>query len=181
LQLVHEDVLVSAAHCAGKLGRRWDDGNLFSSHNFVLTICFLPSAGLFFGKEMILGGNILSGRDANEIILADTERVHPLANSWTLENDVLLIKLSQPSSASPLEYNADFAIPADHDTVKTIGFGFLTENGPPSEELMEVEVNVVPFAKCNAASPWEVYDDTMVRFQRSRKEPQFLSFGQVLN
>ena len=115
---------------------------------------------------MILGGNMLSGRDANEIILADTELVHPQAHSWTLENDVMLIKLSQPSSALPLEYNTESAIPADYDTVKTIGFGFLTEDGPPSEELMEVEVNVVPFAECNAASPFEVFDDTMVRFQR---------------
>lgn len=148
--------------------------------------CFVFCVGVFMGREICLGGNKLSGEDAKEIIMADTERIHPQYDGDTNDNDVLLIKLNQPSSAAPLECNTESAVPADQDTVRTIGFGVLSEYGPESENLMEVDVNVVSSAVCKAASEWEVFDDTMVRrpknsLQHNPKCFQILSFGQAPN
>jgi len=74
----------------------------------------------------------------------------------------MLIKLSQPSSALPLQCNTQSVVPANGELVKTIGFGATSENGPVSDVLMEVDVNVIDFGACNAASDLTVADDCMI-------------------
>ena len=76
--------------------------------------------------------------------------------------DVLVVKLTQPSSAPPMLCNTNSTVPVDQAIVKTIGFGYLSQDGPPSDDLMEVDLNVVDFETCNNASHYEIIDDSMI-------------------
>lgn len=134
LQLIHEDILVTASHCAG----------------------------IFSGQTMILGGNKLSGEDARETLVAVAELPHPEFNGGTLANDIMLVKLDSASTAPLVPYNTVDALPVDSETVKVIGFGTTSSGGSVSQDLLEVDVNVVDFAICDASYAGSIDDNSMI-------------------
>ena len=80
----------------------------------------------------------------------DLEFPHPNFNTPnTDDNDIMLVKLSFPVSAPLVQWNTNPNIPLDADSVTTIGFGYTSENGSYSQELMKVDVDIVPFEQCN--------------------------------
>lgn len=137
--LIHGDILVSAAHCKG----------------------------VFEGRNVIIGGNQLVGADAAEVIAVDREYVHPDFSVYTLQRDVMLIKLESPSEAPIVKYNGDSSVPNPGDAVTVIGFGATEEDGDPSYQLLEVNLQIVDFNSCYDAywrpffgSP--IVDDIMI-------------------
>jgi len=93
--LIHPDILISASHCAGA----------------------------FSGQEIFIGGNLLTGLDADETVVATEERLHPNYDDWTTENDIMLIKLNKASTRPLAKWNTKPTVPADEETVTTIGYG----------------------------------------------------------
>lgn len=142
--LIHPDILISAAHCGGRL---------FS---------FVSNQLLFSRGRVYIGGNKLDGTDAEETIDVQLQRRHPDYSSSSQQHDLLLIKLSAPSSAPVAKWNADPTNPADDDQVKVIGFGTTQSGGETSPDLLEVNVNVVDFTTCNTAYNNEIDDATMI-------------------
>lgn len=120
--LIHEDILLSAAHCEGT----------------------------FSNVNVQIGGNLASGADAREVIRASIERVHPNFSTSTFEDDLMLIKLTKSSTAPFVPWNNVSSVPADGSSVKVIGFGRTVEDGVRSDVLQEANLNVVNFTTCNA-------------------------------
>lgn len=124
--LVHVDIAVTAAHCAG---------------------AFLAA------KSLVLGGVQLNGEDAAEVVTVLSEHVHPKFNSETLKNDIMLLHLRRSGTAGSSSSNNGAArpisgvnirgsIPTLGTSVTTIGFGSTVENGAVSSTLQYVNILV---------------------------------------
>ena len=129
--LIHEDILLTAAHCEGG---------------------FLAGA--------TIGGILLDGSDGT-VHNVDREFIHPNYDDATRENDIMLVKLSSPSSAPLVTMNFNPAIPAVDDVVTVIGFGDTSDGGDTSDILLEVDVDTFSDVFCD--NLYRVYDPkTMV-------------------
>jgi secreted trypsin-like serine protease len=117
--LIHSDILLSAAHCEGS-----------------------------FVNGVYIGCNCLNGTDAVESIGVESEHPHPDYKWDTFEADIMLIKLSSPSSSPVSLCNTRPTVPSVGETVEVIGFGATEEGGPVSDILMKVEVPIVNYDTC---------------------------------
>lgn len=129
----------------------WDDILLSAGH----------CRGAFQGQDMFIGGNLLSGGDAPETIRASSELVHPRYNDFTVQNDIMLIKLAEPSSAPNAPWNTASSEPQDGQAVTVIGFGATSEGGDVSDELLKVTVNIVDTDTCRQTYGNELFEDVM--------------------
>ena len=96
--------------------------------------------------------------ESYEMIEVDFMVVHPDYNSFTLENDVLLIRLKEPSKITPVSLisASDNVPPGSKTTV--MGWG-VTELNEPSEILLEVEVDIVSNDDCNSSYSGGITND----------------------
>ena len=119
--LIHEDILLSAAHCNG-----------ISATQVIV--------GAYINK--VVGASSVSRVIAKRII-------HPKYNDITLEYDFLILKLSSPvTTLKPVDINRNKGIPVDGDDLSVAGFGFIT-NGSDPRYLQEATVQAVNYAICN--------------------------------
>ena len=92
---------------------------------------------------------MLSGAGST-FIGVDFEVQHP---QWQQpnpnDNDLMLVKLSNPSTAPVVQLNFDPSVPVEGQPVTVIGFGVTEENGSFSQVLLEVEVETASFTECN--------------------------------
>jgi trypsin len=116
---------------------------------FVLTVAHCQGA---FGDNVMIGSKTLYGSDA-EFRDVDFFKPHPDYRSGTEENDIMLVKLSSPSSSPLVTINTDPDLPSDGRAVTVIGFGLTSENGKISTYLREVEVLVYSYDECYNAIP----------------------------
>ena len=135
--LIHEDILLTAAHC--------NDGN-----NFVNT------------RAIYIGSTKFNGSDALDTLTAVSFKNHPdfqsipfpknLNQQNSDENliyDYSLVKLSRPTTVTPAMWNNDQARPVDNEELITIGFGHTSQSGSTSNVLLEVKLNVTNFETCD--------------------------------
>jgi trypsin len=118
--LIYEDILLTAAHCAG---------------------------GFLAGVN--IGATMLDGTDAAEVIAVDMEVIHPDYDQATRINDIMLVKLATPASSPVVTLNTDPAVPAADEVVTVIGFGDTLDGGDPSMVLLMVDVNVYTDQFCD--------------------------------
>ena len=130
----------------------WDDILLSAGH----------CRGVFQGNNIIIGGTLRSGANAPETIRAVSELRHPNYNEDTTEYDYLLVKLQQRSSAPSIAWNTDRSVPSNGAQVSTIGYGFTQENGPISDNLRKVSLNVVSHSSCLNTYGGGIFDNTMI-------------------
>ena len=123
--LIYPDILVSAAHCGV--------GGIFNN-----------------GVLMNIGATSIYGSDAIDRIEIVDQLIHPAYDSASLSNDIMLIKLSSPSSSPPSTWNTDDLVPENNEVLTIIGHG-KTELGSASEFLLEATVFVVDDDTCAAA------------------------------
>jgi trypsin len=130
--LIYEDILLTAAHCGGG---------------------FLAGAAL--------GGIMLDGSDGS-IVSVDREFPNPTYSDKTRENDIMLVKLTDPIlDVTPVTLNQNSAIPAVNETVTVIGFGDTADGGAVSNILLQVDVDAYSDQFCEGL--FTVYDpSTMV-------------------
>ena len=89
-----------------------------------------------------IGGILLDGTDAVETLAVDFEFPHPDYDEATQVNDIMLVKLTDPSTLSPVvQMNFDEVIPEIGDVVTLAGFGDTADGGDPSNELLMVTVD----------------------------------------
>lgn len=137
--LIAADMLITAGHCRTQFAR----------------------AGIF------VGGTLLSGADAVEEWDIDAEYLHPQFNSDTLNNDVMIVRIKNGhSTIDPIPIiNDQGFVPADHETVTTIGFGTTSESGPLAQQLQQVDLSVTPYQTCAvrfSALGSKVYENSMI-------------------
>ena len=112
--LIAPDIVLTAAHCGG---------------------------GFLAGVN--IGGILLDGTDAVETLAVDSEFPHPDYDEATQVNDIMLVKLTDPSTLSPVvQMNFDEVIPEIGDVVTLAGFGDTADGGDPSNELLTVTVDI---------------------------------------
>lgn len=120
--LIHDDILVTAAHCKGA----------------------------FLGG-VILGTTKLSGNSPSSVRAVSQEYPNPNFDENSLAGDVMLVKLAKPVTDTSIitKYNTVSSNPKDGATVTVIGFGLQKEGAAkPSNNLLEVQINIVSFDTC---------------------------------
>lgn len=120
--LIAPDIVLSAAHCGSTtFGSGVYVGGL---HNIK------PYDGEYF--------------EVSEVI------IHPQWSGTSLyENDIMLIKLSTPSTATPVELNFDSNLPSKWEMLTVIGHGRTSQGGNKSQALLQVDVPYVHPDKCD--------------------------------
>lgn len=124
--------------------------------------------GDYTGSRVIVGGyeayQVSQGSTEATVI---TYKEHPNYDDWTTANDFALLRLSEEvgiSGSVTLGLNSQYAVPADGQTVTTLGLGALVEGGYSPSILNEVDVFAISGAKCNS-EPYNydgaVQDDIM--------------------
>jgi secreted trypsin-like serine protease len=121
--LVHEDILVTAAHCTGA----------------------------FSNRDVYIGTLQRNGTNAKEKLRTTYERAHPNFDANTFKNDIMLVKLSTSSKLKPVVYNTVDSAPATANFVTVIGFGRTDYGGTISSTLQAVSVQVVDHDTCKNA------------------------------
>lgn len=119
--LIHEDIILTAAHCTNN-----------------------------FAPGVLIGNTKRDGSDGEKFGVT-MSRPHPRYDTKTTDNDIMLVKLSRPSKAPVAKWNAHKAKPADGESVKVMGFGTTSFKGSTSEILLETTLKVVNFDTCDAA------------------------------
>jgi Trypsin len=109
--LIHEDIVLTAAHCEGA-----------------------------FDAGVYIGGLERDGSDGT-MLDVQAEFPHPDFDMDTQFNDIMLVKLTSPSSAPLGPLNLDLARPVENDVLTVIGFGRTSENGDTSPILLEVVID----------------------------------------
>ena len=74
---------------------------------------------------------------------------HPRNDKQSYAYDLLLLKLSAPSTKRPIRLNDNPALPIVNQLVTVTGFGKLAYNGVPSITLQEVELNAMSNDVCS--------------------------------
>jgi secreted trypsin-like serine protease len=124
--VIHPDVLLSAAHCAGA----------------------------FVEDGVLIGGVELRGMDAMEFVGVVAELSHPLYQPGGSEqNDIMLVKLDRSvrDTASLVQYNVNASVPNEPNVLQVVGYGRTSTNGPNAATLQQVEVGIVANNECVAA------------------------------
>lgn len=145
--LIHPDIVLTAAHCEGLNGP------------------FRP------GVFVYIGSNARRPDSSVERIQIQSLVKHFNYDRRTLENDIMLIKLAQPSRASTfIKVNPDPNIPVTGQSVTAIGVGRMTNLGLIAERLQKVQVLVVDHETCASAHRRTVNNHTMLCATDLRKD-----------
>lgn len=150
--LIHYDILLTAAHCQG-----------------------------VFLDGVYLGGTKIDGSESEVIMVLD-EIPHPEFVEETYQNDIMIVKLAwDPKSDKSNHKGAVFQqLGMDKDSVKpgqvakAIGFGYTEEFGQVSNELREVELDVISNDVCDRTYG-TIQEDTMVCTMTESKDTCLVS------
>lgn len=117
--LVDEYWVLSAAHCKG------------------------------IGSKVQIGRHDLSeNSEIYEEIDIEWETAHPYYNDYTMDNDFMMIKLANASTAETVTLDDGNQTLNDGDAVTVMGWGTTTYGGVVSDVLLEVEVDIVGASDC---------------------------------
>merc|ERR1712232_1406218 len=83
-----------------------------------------------------------------ESIEVEYEIPHPDYNYLTQDFDIMLIKLKTPSQASPVKLDNGSERFFNGQGLTVMGWGKTSSFGPPSDILLEVDVDFFPTEKC---------------------------------
>jgi trypsin len=130
---IHNDILVTAAHCGTEL---WSSG-------------------------IWVGGNNVNRRSSKYYDVVTT-LIHPSYNPMTNENDIALIKIagSIPPPYAKLNFNS--SLPVVGQELTAIGYGATSEGGRLAKILQKVNFYAVSYEECKQTYEDELVDSLMV-------------------
>lgn len=134
--LIHPDIVLTAAHCE----------SVFSS-----------------GNEVYIGSNERLPDGSVERIRVEYLVKHPDFRRETMDSDVMLIKLAQPSRVTTfIKINKDRNAPFNGQSLTAIGMGRISNIGPPASRLQKVQVSVVSHQSCDRRFRVPINNQTML-------------------
>jgi len=97
---------------------------------------------------------------------------HPNYDGRTMENDLMLLRLKEPSSYDTVTLDDGSASLSVGTDVTVMGWGATSEGGSGSDVLLEVEVDVISETDCNDGNSYDgdVIDAVMICASRSGKD-----------
>ena len=130
--------------------------------NWVLTAAHCVD-GSNLPDSVVLGRLDLRNSDGENIKINDII-IHPDFNRNTLDNDIALIHLSNPSIQEPasLIFKDKMQALNSGNVLTVVGWGYLLEGGSSSDVLQQVDVEFISQSICNA-SDW--YDGAVTNNQ----------------
>ena len=120
--LIYSDVVLTAAACSSAFG---------------------------VGNTIYVGATLQGGSDGEANTVGSTVS-YPNYNSANNQNDIMLVKLTKPSTKTPLTLNSVATVPPDNATVTFVGFGSTAKGGLLSSILLQVNVSVLNSTTCAA-------------------------------
>lgn len=124
--LIHPEYVLTAAHCQGAFRR-----------------------GTYIGGRDNFGNDALS-----EFRAVTTEFPHPSFDYFTMDHDIMIVKLASPSTKPIQSLNSNSAVPSDGQTVTVIGHGStMVTSGPASATstsnvLLKADMKIVNIDQC---------------------------------
>ena len=91
----------------------------------------------------------MTNPDSFERIEAEIWTPHPDFSRASAENDIGIVRLSRAVSVEPVALSFYSSFPEQGDDVIVIGFGFIAEDGPLSNELLRIDVQVGVNQECD--------------------------------
>ena len=132
--LIHDDILISAAHCGDKT---WKDG-------------------------LFLGGNRYVAQYSNFYTVNKTI-IHPSYDVPRFNNDLMLIKINGLRSSVPFaQLNSVSHLPTNGQELTAIGYGRTSDGGPISYDLMQVNFKTISYEECAQVYGSGIINSTMV-------------------
>jgi trypsin len=134
--LIHEDIILSAAHC-----------DLLEYNDVII------------GSHLRFNDTVLPGAHRRMIV---ERRLHPNFNDTSMENDYMIMKLDRPVPITPVSLNQFASNPTAQEMLTVMGFGLEEEaaNGG-SDTLMEVNVKAYSIEECDERYGREVTEESM--------------------
>lgn len=101
------------------------------------------------GSRVHIGRHDLSDNEETyESIEIEWEIPHPKFNSFSLDNDIMMVKLKQSSSVIPVKLDRGLSRVNAGTTVIVIGWGDTSYQGTSSNVLLEAEVEILSDSEC---------------------------------
>merc|ERR1712087_549136 len=142
-------------------------GGSLIAPNYVLTAAHC--SGYSFTAE--IGRHDLSDSGENfESIAVTAEFIHPNYDRTTFVNDFMVLKLASDSSYDVVTIDDGSAQLEDGTDVTVMGWGATCLNGPSSDVLLEVEVDIVGHSRCNDAYGGDSITNDMLCAARDGKD-----------
>jgi len=134
--LIHEDILLSAAHCNSQ------------------------------GRDVLIGAHDVGGFNAvfgdHERRSIVERRPHPEYDDYRTLNDFVVLKINKPSGKSPIRLTSDKDAPENNELLTVIGFGATSEGASSGTTVLrEVDVNAVNHFMCNFRYGGNIDKDVM--------------------
>lgn len=141
--VVAEQWILTAAHCVAD-----NRGNLSVD----------PASATF-----VVDTNSLSRGDG-QVVSAAQIVIHPSYDPTLTNNDMALVRTNEAIGVAPvrLATPADAGLYTPGTTTRVIGYGTIRTGGPQSEELLQVDVDVVSDADCRTSGYGQLVDATMI-------------------
>lgn len=124
--LIYKDIILTAAHCE----EAWNAT----------------------GQVAFIGNTQVSGSDGDKIPV-DSILKNPGFNPTNFKNDIMLVKLKNNSTKTPVILETKVTSPKGQAPVTAIGFGDTTEHGFSSNVLLEVNLTTINYTTCK--NYWE--------------------------
>jgi hypothetical protein len=130
--LIHEDIVLTAAHCHGV----FDEGVRIGVHN------------------------LNDPNDSGVVRMVVKEIKHPQFDEYTIANDIMLLKLDRPvADVPPVEWERSTTAPTAGETLTVMGFGTVSEQGGVSLILRQVDVQAIDDNTCFTKEFRDLYKD----------------------
>lgn len=123
--LIHSDILLTAAHC--EYGEEGENT---------------------FNEGVVLGGHKINGSDGEEYIQTDMNYPHPDYGSAIDPHDIMLVRLTKQSTATPVTLSTNEKYPVEGATMTLLGWGTTSQGGAISSDLLTTDVKVTNYQSC---------------------------------
>lgn len=130
---VHEDILLTAAHC-------------FDT----------------FFEGVVVGSDDLFGRDGATKVPVAARWRHPEYNGTVERHDIMLVKTKYPTNATLVTLNTIDEMPRERQAVLAIGFGHTEYGGVVSQGMQQVELEVISWDTCEELLDVELNQSTQI-------------------